>query len=44
MDWKDPAIIPMPWRDHQAVELKELCVALFTDNGDITRLLQLTAA
>jgi amidase len=36
MDWKDPAIVPMPLGDPGAVELKRLRVAFFTDNGIIT--------
>jgi amidase len=32
-DWQDPAIIPMPLGDPAAVELKQLRVAVHTDNG-----------
>jgi amidase len=33
VDWKDPAIVPMPMGDPGAVELKRLRIAFFTDNG-----------
>lgn len=33
IDWKDPAIVPMPLGDPGAVELKRLRLAFFTDNG-----------
>jgi amidase len=33
VDWSDPAIVPMPLGDPQAVPLKDLRVALYTDNG-----------
>jgi amidase len=36
VDWKDPAIVPMPLGDPGAVEFKSLRVAFFTDNGIIT--------
>ena len=36
IDWKDPAIVPMPLGDPGAVELKKLRVAFFTDNGILT--------
>jgi amidase len=32
-DWRDPAIVPMPLGDPQAVALGELRVAFYTDNG-----------
>jgi amidase len=32
-DWQDPAIVPMPLGDPQAVTLKGLRVARYTDNG-----------
>ena len=32
-DWQDPAIVPMPLADPQAVPLQGLRVALYTDNG-----------
>ncbi len=35
VDWRDPAIIPMPLGDPDAVELKRLRVAFYTDNGII---------
>jgi amidase len=36
IDWRDPAIIPMPLGDANAVELKEFRIAFFTDNGIVT--------
>jgi amidase len=33
VDWSDPAIVPMPLGDPQAVPLKGLRVALYTHNG-----------
>ncbi len=33
IDWRDPAIVPMPLRDPGAVDLKGLSVAVHTDNG-----------
>jgi amidase len=36
VDWKDPAIVPMPLGNPGTVELKRLRVAFFTDNGIIT--------
>jgi amidase len=33
VDWCDPAIVPMPLGDPQAVSLQGLRVALYTDNG-----------
>ncbi len=36
VDWKDPAIVPMPLGDPDAVVLKRLRIAFFTDNGIIT--------
>ncbi|MEZ4675907.1 MAG: amidase [Caldilineaceae bacterium] len=36
VDWQDPAIVPMPLGDPASVELKELRVAFFTDNGIAT--------
>jgi len=33
VDWRDPAIIPMPLSDPKAVDLKRLRVAFHTDNG-----------
>jgi amidase len=35
-DWQDPAIVPMPWNDPVAVDLKPLRVVFFTDNGAAT--------
>src|SRR5215831_13372659 len=32
-DWQDPAIVPMPLGDPAAVEIKQLRVAVHTDNG-----------
>jgi amidase len=36
IDWKDPAIVPMPLEDFGGVDLKRLRVAYFTDNGIMT--------
>ena len=36
VDWQDPAIVPMPLGAPNAVELNELRVAFFTDNGIAT--------
>lgn len=33
VDWRDPAIVPMPLGEPRAVELKSLRVAFHTDNG-----------
>ncbi len=33
VDWRDPAIVPMPLGDPQAVNLRQLRVAMHTDNG-----------
>lgn len=33
VDWRDPAIIPMPLGEPQAVNLRDLRVAVHTDNG-----------
>ncbi len=33
MDWRDPAIVPMPLGDPGAVDLRKLRVAFHTDNG-----------
>lgn len=33
VDWRDPAVVPMPLADPAAVKLKGLRVAFFTDNG-----------
>ena len=33
VDWRDPAIVPMPLGDPQMVELKSLRCAFYTDNG-----------
>ncbi len=35
-DWQDPAIVPMPWLDSHAVQLKHLRVTFHTDNGAMT--------
>ncbi|MCH7787022.1 MAG: amidase, partial [Chloroflexi bacterium] len=35
-DWRDPAIVPMPLGDPDAVDLKSLRVAVHTDNGLMT--------
>lgn len=32
-DWRDPAIVPAPLRDHKAIKLQDLRVAFYTDNG-----------
>lgn len=36
VDWRDPAIVPMPLGDPRAVNLKSLRVAFYTDNGILT--------
>ena len=36
VDWKDPAIVPMPLGNPNTVVLKELRIAFFTDNGIAT--------
>lgn len=36
VDWCDPTVVPMPWRDPQAVDLKSLRVAFHTDNGIVS--------
>lgn len=33
VDWRDPAIVPMPLGDPRAVKLQDLRVAVYTDNG-----------
>ena len=33
VDWRDPAVVPMPLGDAARVDLKTLCVAFHTDNG-----------
>jgi amidase len=33
VDWRDPAVVPMPLGDPAAVELNSLRVAFYTDNG-----------
>ncbi len=33
VDWRDPGIVPMPLERHDRVELKNLRIAFFTDNG-----------
>jgi amidase len=33
VDWRDPAVVPMPLGDPEAVELKELRATFYTDNG-----------
>jgi amidase len=35
-DWCDPSVVPMPWSDPRAVDLKSLRVAFHTDNGIIS--------
>jgi amidase len=35
-DWMDPAVVPMPLGDSAAVDLKQLKVVFFTDNGAAT--------
>jgi amidase len=44
VDWRDPAIVPMPLGDPQAVDLKTLRVALHTDNGIMTPTPDIVAA
>lgn len=36
VDWRDPAIVPMPLGDPRAVNLKSLRVAFHTDNGIVS--------
>ncbi|MCB0184802.1 MAG: amidase, partial [Caldilineaceae bacterium] len=36
VDWKDPAIVPMPLADPESVDRKTLRIAFFTDNGIAT--------
>jgi amidase len=36
VDWRDPAIVPMPLGDPGAVELKGLRAAFYTDNGIVS--------
>jgi len=36
VDWCDPSIVPMPWTDPRAVDIKNLRVAFYTDNGIIS--------
>jgi len=33
VDWLDPAVVPMPWRDPDAVDLRSLRAAFYTNNG-----------
>ena len=33
VDWRDPAIVPMPLGDPKSVSITELRVAMYTDNG-----------
>ena len=33
MDWHDPSVVPMPLCDPADVNLDELCLAMYTDNG-----------
>ncbi len=33
VDWCDPAIVPMPWKDPETVNLKDLRIAFHTYNG-----------
>jgi amidase len=33
LDWRDPAVVPMPLGDPEAVELRKLHAAFYTDNG-----------
>jgi amidase len=36
VDWRDPAIVPMPFWDPEQVDLKTLRVAMHTDNGIVS--------
>jgi amidase len=36
IDWRDPAVAPVPLGDPAAVELKELRAAFYTDNGIVS--------
>ena len=40
VDWRDPAVIPMPLADPRRVELKGLRVAFYTDNGVVSPTLE----
>jgi amidase len=44
VDWYDPAIVPMPLGDPRAVELRQLRVAMHTDNGIKTPTPEIIAA
>jgi amidase len=35
-DWRDPAVVPMPLGDLEAVELRALRAAFYTDNGVVS--------
>lgn len=36
VDWRDPAVVPMPLGDPAAVDVAGLSVAVYTDNGIVT--------
>ncbi len=36
VDWRDPAVIPMPLGDPKTIDLKKLRVAFYTENGLMT--------
>ena len=36
LDWRDPAVVPMPLGDPAAVDVAGLSVAVYTDNGIVT--------
>ena len=36
VDWRDPAVVPMPLGDPADVDVAGLSVAVYTDNGIIT--------
>lgn len=44
VDWRDPAVVPMPLGDPQHVQLKGLRVAMHTDNGIMTPTPEIMAA
>jgi amidase len=44
VDWRDPAIIPMPLRDPESVDLSELRIAFHCDNGVATPIQEIQTA
>jgi amidase len=43
VDWRDPAVVPMPLGDPYAVDLSRLRVAFFTDNGIVSPAAEISA-